>query len=290
MVWLRRWGLDLDCGLVTTTVRWLGLEDPKDCESMPSSPANKWTLRRCSLDSPRNSRTCCSSKPCNSCRMPSVNSSDERSPTNFSKVTECSRDRVHVCFHTFHGPLGRFVFKKTLHLLRHAKWRHSQWNRRCWPPGMSKYGTATAVKPFWLHTDTELVTAGHKAPEESVLENSAATDASPKLLALKAVLAPRIAESAWACPYDSKPQHTLTVPGPHKSELPNSPRLSEKKALTMQLDATAQPRVAPHQQRFFSASRKPTVQTLRLAWNKNPPAPVGAKGVSNRSVLVGGEV
>lgn len=47
--------------------------------------------------------------------------------------------------------------------------------------------------------ESKLRAAGHTETEASVLENSAATEAIPKLLALIAVLAPKMAESACAC-------------------------------------------------------------------------------------------
>ena len=46
----------------------------------------------------------------------------------------------------------------------------------------------------WLHWGT----AGHSDRAEDALENSAAVDAKPRLVALMALLAPRMAESAWA--------------------------------------------------------------------------------------------
>lgn len=45
---------------------------------------------------------------------------------------------------------------------------------------------------------TQVVTAGHKAPDDKVLENSAATEASPKLVALIALFGAKTAASACA--------------------------------------------------------------------------------------------
>ena len=72
------WSRACEGGFVTTTfLAFLPAEpaEVKDCESMPSSPASRWTLRRWSLDNPRNSRLSPRSKAFNWLRISSVTSS-----------------------------------------------------------------------------------------------------------------------------------------------------------------------------------------------------------------------